>query len=258
MTRDQRIVATGAFAGIVSMLVLLVVLTTMLSGLSADAPPGERLAFAVKWIALAALPLALAIASVGNARFNSDAIDPTAGKEGPPMIVNGRVVDNNVQQYLLFGSAALAVAAAARGDQLGVVAAAAITFVIARMALLDRLSYQAALSSRGLLLDLLSQHRDVCLRRMAGVALALTRCDASQNRRWRRRRDSNPRYSFPYDALAKRWFQPLTHVSGIRCARPFAGRAAMASAACSGPFRWVQPLTRNDLGDRTLVGHSLP
>ena len=134
MTRDRRIVATGAFAGIVSMLVLLVVLTTMFSGLSADAPPGERLAFAVKWIALAALPLALAIASVGNARFNSDAIDPTAGKEGPPMIVNGRVVDNNVQQYLLFGSAALAVAAAARGDQLGVVAAAAITFVIARMA----------------------------------------------------------------------------------------------------------------------------
>ena len=31
---------------------------------------------------------------------------------------------------------------------------------------------------------------------------------------WRRRRDSNPRYGFPYDALAKRWFQPLTHVSG--------------------------------------------
>ena len=35
-------------------------------------------------------------------------------------------------------------------------------------------------------------------------------------RRWRRRRDSNPRYSFPYDALAKRWFQPLTHVSERR------------------------------------------
>ena len=33
---------------------------------------------------------------------------------------------------------------------------------------------------------------------------------------WRRRRDSNPRYGFPYDALAKRWFQPLTHVSGSR------------------------------------------
>ena len=38
-------------------------------------------------------------------------------------------------------------------------------------------------------------------------------------KQWRRRRDSNPRYGLPYDALAKRWFQPLTHVSGC-------GRAA--------------------------------
>ena len=50
------------------------------------------------------------------------------------MIVNGRVVDNTVQQYLLFGAASLAVAASARGDQLGIIAAGAITFVIARLA----------------------------------------------------------------------------------------------------------------------------
>src|SRR5690606_6720883 len=32
--------------------------------------------------------------------------------------------------------------------------------------------------------------------------------------RWRRRRDSNPRYRiYQYDGLANRWFQPLTHVS---------------------------------------------
>src|SRR5687768_17900674 len=32
--------------------------------------------------------------------------------------------------------------------------------------------------------------------------------------RWRRRRDSNPRYGLtPYGGLANRWFQPLTHVS---------------------------------------------
>ncbi len=29
----------------------------------------------------------------------------------------------------------------------------------------------------------------------------------------RRRGDSNPRYSFPYDSLANCWFQPLTHLS---------------------------------------------
>ena len=29
----------------------------------------------------------------------------------------------------------------------------------------------------------------------------------------RRERDSNSRYSFPYDSLANCWFQPLTHLS---------------------------------------------
>ena len=29
----------------------------------------------------------------------------------------------------------------------------------------------------------------------------------------RKRGDSNPRYSYPYDSLANCWFQPLTHPS---------------------------------------------
>jgi len=134
MNKDQKTVAIGASSGILTMIILLVVLAGMIGGLSPDATAGERLAYAFKWIALGALPLALAIGSVGNARFASEAIDPTAGKEDSSMIVNGRVVDNTVQQYLLFGAASLAVAASARGDQLGVVAAGAIVFVIARLA----------------------------------------------------------------------------------------------------------------------------
>jgi uncharacterized MAPEG superfamily protein len=116
------------------MLVALVGLSNLMPGIAADATVGERLAFAIQWIALAALPLVLAIGSVGNARFNSEAIDPTAGKECSEMIVNGRVVDNTVQQYLLFCAASLAVAAGGRGDQLAVVAAAAVVFVVARIA----------------------------------------------------------------------------------------------------------------------------
>jgi uncharacterized MAPEG superfamily protein len=134
MTKDQKTVAIGASSGILTMVVLLVILSGTIAGLSPDATAGERLAYAAKWIALGALPLALAIGSVGNARFSSEAIDPTAGKEDKAMIVNGRVVDNTVQQYLLFGAASLAVAASARGDQLGIVAAGAIIFVIARLA----------------------------------------------------------------------------------------------------------------------------
>jgi len=132
MTNDQKKVAAGAASGVFAMLAALIALSGIFAGLAVDAGAGERLAYAVKWIALGALPLAAAIASVGNARFNSEAIDPTAGKESAAMMVNGRVVDNNVQQYLLFGAASLAVAASARGDQLGIVAAASIIFVIAR------------------------------------------------------------------------------------------------------------------------------
>jgi len=133
MNSAQKTVAAGAATGVVTMLVLLVLLSNVIPGLSADATGGERLAYAVKWIALGALPLILAIGSVGNARFSSEAIDPTAGKESPSMVINGRMVDNTVQQFLLFGVASLAVAAGARGDQLSIVAAAGITFVLARL-----------------------------------------------------------------------------------------------------------------------------
>lgn len=133
MTKDQKIVATGAATGVLTMLVTLAALSAVIAGISPEATAGERLAYVVKWIALAALPLALAIGSVGNERFASEAIDPTAGKESRAMIVNGRMVDNTVQQFLLFGAASLALASSLSGDDLGVVAAGAITFVVARL-----------------------------------------------------------------------------------------------------------------------------
>ena len=134
MTDNQKAVAIGASSGIATMVVAMIALSNLIPGIAPDATAGERLAYALQWIALGALPLALAIASVGNARFASEAIDPTAGKESAAVAINCRVVDNTVQQYLLFAAASLAVAAGARGDQLGVVAAGAITFVVARLA----------------------------------------------------------------------------------------------------------------------------
>ena len=50
------------------------------------------------------------------------------------MVVNGRVVDNTLQQFALFAAATLALAAGSRGDQLGVVAAAAVIFIAVRLA----------------------------------------------------------------------------------------------------------------------------
>ena len=45
------------------------------------------------------------------------------------------------------------------------------------------------------------------------LKIGLLQCHRQQTRAWRRRRDSNPRYSFPYGTLAMCWFQPLTHSS---------------------------------------------
>jgi uncharacterized MAPEG superfamily protein len=84
--------------------------------------------------AAAGLPLFVTIAAVGNQRFKSEAIDPTRGEESRAMIINGRVVDNTLQQYVLFVAATLAVAASARAEQLDVVTAGAHIFVAMRLA----------------------------------------------------------------------------------------------------------------------------
>jgi uncharacterized MAPEG superfamily protein len=134
MRKEQRIVAIGAASGVVVMLLALVGLTAVMPGLGIGADAGERLAFAVKWTALAAAPLLASIVAVGNARFATEGIDPTAHKESPAMIIDGHMVDNTTQQYALLVAAALAVAATSRGDQLGLVAAAAMIFTVCRFA----------------------------------------------------------------------------------------------------------------------------
>jgi len=131
MTRAQRVVGIGALGGILSMCASLALLTPALSAADPSDMAG-RLAVALRWDALAILPLFLAIGAVGNARFASEAIDPTAGRESRAMLINGRVVDNTVQQYLLFIAATLAVAAS--GGDLAVVRAAALIFIVARFA----------------------------------------------------------------------------------------------------------------------------
>jgi site-specific DNA recombinase len=40
------------------------------------------------------------------------------------------------------------------------------------------------------------------------------KADLGIREEWRRERDSNPRYGFPYSGFQDRPFQPLTHPSG--------------------------------------------
>ena len=92
MTSEQRIVGVGAASGIAAMLLGLLVLTPVMPTIGPAADVGARLAVALRWDAVAILPLFLAITAIGNARFNSEAIDPTAGRESRAMLINGRVV----------------------------------------------------------------------------------------------------------------------------------------------------------------------
>ena len=133
MKPQQKTVAIGAVSGIVTMLVALWLLTPVMPAPALEAAIAERLAFALRWDALAVIPLFAMIVAVGNERFLTEAIDPTAGKESRARIVNGRVADNTLQQFIVFLMATLVVAAS-EGARLGVVSAAAAIFIVMRIA----------------------------------------------------------------------------------------------------------------------------
>jgi hypothetical protein len=133
MKREQKIVITGAASGIVFMIASVWLLSQVLP-VPVIVTMGDRLAYALKWDALAAVPFFVMLVAVGNARFFSGAIDPTLHKESPGMVVDGRVADNTTQQLLLFLIGSIALAANLAPERLPIVGAAAITFVIVRIA----------------------------------------------------------------------------------------------------------------------------
>ncbi len=133
MRREQKIVMAGAIPGIATMLLALWGLPRLLPQPAAS-DVAARLAYVLRWDVLAAIPLFAAIGAVGNARFLGPAIDPTKGAEDKAMIVNGRVVDNSLQQYALFLVATLALAVELPPERLNLLAAAAIVFAAMRLA----------------------------------------------------------------------------------------------------------------------------
>jgi len=133
VTKDQKTVAIGASFGIISMIVLVWLLSEAISAPAIPDTPGDRLAYALPWAVVAVLPFFAMIIAVGNARFLSEAIDPTAGKEDQKIVINGRVAENTLQQYVCFLAALLALAVMLPADRLSFVPAVAITFFIARI-----------------------------------------------------------------------------------------------------------------------------
>ena len=133
MTSDQKSVAIGASSGIIVMILSLWILFSVLPD-PEEFDAAGRMAYALKWDAVAAFPLFVMVATIGNARFSSEAIDPTVGKESPLMKIDARVANNTLEQFAIFFVATLALAAAAEGNAVKIVGAAAITFVLMRLA----------------------------------------------------------------------------------------------------------------------------
>jgi len=94
----------------------------------------ERLAYALGANVFALVPLFVMLATVGNSRFLSQAIDPTRHAESASMEIDGRVADNTLQQNFVFAVASLALTTIVPLHYLQVVWACAIVFVLARFA----------------------------------------------------------------------------------------------------------------------------
>jgi len=129
---DQRVVAMGAASGVVAMAASVWLLERMMPRPAIADSPGERLAYALRADVFALIPLFAMLATVGNSRFTSEAIDPTRGAESRRMEIDGRVADNTLQQSFVFAVASLALSTLVPLDQLAVVWACAIVFVAAR------------------------------------------------------------------------------------------------------------------------------
>jgi len=134
MTRDQKIVGVGAASGVTAMVMAIACIYQLWPINSSLADVSSRLAYALQGNAFAVLPLLIGIMAVGNSRFLSEAIDPTLRKEDLGTQINGRVVENTLQQYVLFLIGTLALSVNLTAEQMRAIPAATLVFVVARFA----------------------------------------------------------------------------------------------------------------------------
>jgi hypothetical protein len=134
VTKSQRIVVIGAVSGVV-----FTALSTMAIYQLWPMNPilnelDRRLAFTLCANVFAALPLLIGIIVVGNNRFLSEAIDPLLKKENTKTQINGHVVENTLEQFVLFFVGTMALSASVDVNQMRLIPAATFVFLIARIA----------------------------------------------------------------------------------------------------------------------------
>jgi len=147
MTQDQKIVGVGAASGVVAMIASMVGIYQLWPSSLGMVDINSRLAYALQANAFAVIPLLAAIMAVGNNRFLSQAIDPTLQKEDAATQINGRVVDNTLQQFVLFLVATTALSVNLTPAQMRIIPAAAIDIRNGSRCVLGWIPYPPALPS---------------------------------------------------------------------------------------------------------------
>ena len=91
----------GAVTGIVSKMLLAMWAAhqRIAAARSSQKDRRPRLAYALPWEALAAMPLFLMMVAIGNERFGGEAIEGTRSSEGKAMLINGRVADDALPRF---------------------------------------------------------------------------------------------------------------------------------------------------------------
>jgi hypothetical protein len=134
MTKEQKVVGIGAASGVLAMVASVATISRLWPINTGFIDVSSRVAYALQMNAFAILPLLVGIMIVGNGRFLSEAIDPTLNREDLATQINGRVVDNTLEQSLLFLVGTLALSVNLASSQMGIIPAAVIVFIIARIA----------------------------------------------------------------------------------------------------------------------------
>lgn len=134
MNKDQKKVVIGAASGVVSMVILVSLLYSILPIPAGMGNPFDRIIFTLRMNLVAALPLFIGIVTVGNNRFLSEAIDPLRHAEDRATVINGRFVDNTLQQNFLFLVGTLALSTFLEAASMKLMIALTLVFVLARIA----------------------------------------------------------------------------------------------------------------------------
>jgi hypothetical protein len=133
MNFDQKRVAVGATSGVASMVLLVAFLYFVLPTIRGMDSVLERIIFTLRLNVLAVIPFFVGVAIVGNKRFLSKAIDPLRHAEDRVMEIDGRVVDNTLQQNFVFFVGTLALSTFLSDETIKLIPALVAVFILARI-----------------------------------------------------------------------------------------------------------------------------